>query len=81
MNYINFGRIYGNNWGIVMKFLYGSSIFNQNGQKAKEGTQQGSWYGSVITIGQLYFTVSVVCFVSDSVTDCVKFRAVKWHLT
>ena len=35
----------------------------------------------MIIIGQLYFTVSVVCFVSDSVTDYEKFRAVKWHLT
>jgi len=31
----------------------------------------------VIAIGQLYVTVSVVCFVSDSVTDYGKFRVVK----
>jgi len=35
----------------------------------------------VIAIGQLYVTVSVVCFVSDSVTDYGKFRVVKWQLT
>jgi len=35
----------------------------------------------MITIGRLYFTVSVVCFVSDSVTVYGKFRVVKWHLT